>query len=398
MRTSPAYLQTMTRSYIDASSDTATNVFIATINNATEDDYLKLSVLEQCEPLKVGQRAKLCGLVAGVEHGPLRQSGYVAPSNYNTAEAKADRESRGEQTPHLQVYCQTTLKVKPSSMRAALGSYLGREVGYLVAANGSLEENETYVSKEDSSPIRYGHIEDFESAVKKRKGERMDLKLVKEDIDQGMEWEELKNKHFGAFAVHEAFFKRYKGGLIENETKKTIQSSYEQVVWKNWQQSVIDIASGPVQNRKVHVVVDKNGNSGKSYLANYLAVKMNFLILNPVSRRDLGYILTSTLNSGVDVPGVIIDIARSVVGSGLNEHLPNTAMASIWNFVEALHDGRITNTKYESQTLFFKQPHVMIFTNHDVEIRSEFTLSRDRWNVMKLSGGILLQHCPGNWD
>ncbi len=388
----------MTRSYIDASADTATNVFIATINNATEDDYLKLSILEQSEPLKVGQRAKLQGLVAGVEHGPLRASGYVAPDNYNTAEAKADRESRKEQTPHLQVYCQTTLKVKPSSMREALGKYLGREVGYLVAANGSLEENETYVSKEDSSPIRYGRIEDFETAIQKRKGERMDLRLVKEDIDAGMEWDELRDKHFGAFASHEQFFKKYKGALLEKQIKTDMSTAFDQVVWKPWQKSLIDIASGPVQNRKVHVVVDKNGNSGKSYLSNYFAVKMGFLILNPVSRRDLGFILTSTLNSGISVPGVVIDIARSVVGSGLNEHLPNTAMASIWNFVEALHDGRITNTKYESQTLFFKQPHVMIFTNHDVEIRSEFTLSADRWNVMKLSGGILLQHCPGNWD
>jgi hypothetical protein len=388
----------MTRSYIEATSDTATDVFIATINNATESDHAFLMQLEQFEPLKIGQRARLRGLVAGVEHGPLRGAGYVAPSNYNTAEAKADRESRKEQTPHLQLYCQTTLKVKPSAMRAALEKAMGREVGYLVAANGSLDDNECYVSKEDSSPIRYGHIEEFEAAIRKTKGERMDLKLVKEDIDAGMEWEELRDKHFGAFAAHEQFFKKYKGALLEKEIKTDMASTFEQVVWKPWQQSVIDIASGPVQNRKCHVVVDKNGNSGKSYLSNYLAVKMGFLILNPVSRRDLGFILTSTLNSGINVPGVVIDIARSVVGSGLNEHLPNTAMASIWNFVEALHDGRITNTKYESQTLFFKQPHVMIFTNHDVEIRSEFTLSADRWNVMKLSGGILLQHCPGNWD
>jgi hypothetical protein len=95
---------------------------------------------------------------------------------------------------------------------------------------------------------------------------------------------------------------------------------------------------------------------------------------------------------------VVIDIARSVVGSGMNEHLPNTAMAAVYNFVEALHDGRITNTKYESQTVFFKQPHVMIFTNHEIEIRSDFTLSRDRWNVMKLTSGILLQQTNSRWD
>ena len=388
---------TMTRTYVDAGADTPTDVFVATINNATEDNYETLKTLDQSEPIRIGQRARLRGLVAGVEHGPLRPSGYVPPSNYNTTEAIAARTSSGEKTPHLQLYCQTTLKVKPSSMRAALETILGRAVGFLVAANGSMEENEEYVSKEDESPIRYGQIEPFDTAVKKRKGERTDLKEVKIDIDQGMEWEQLREKHFGAFAMHEAFFKRYKGGLIESVTKKEIKTSYEQVRWKPWQQTLIDIASGPVQNRKVHVIVDKGGNSGKSFLANYLAVEKGFLILNPSSRRDMGYILTSTLNSGINVPGVIIDIARSVVGSGLNEHLPNTAMASIWNFVEALHDGRVTNTKYESQTLFFKQPHVMIFTNHDVEVRSEFTLSRDRWNVFKLTAGVLLQFGQ-SWD
>lgn len=389
----------MTRSFIAEGDDKPTKYFIATINNASEDDREALLGLREADRLpRVGQRAQVTGLVAGVEHGPLRPQGYVAPEDYNTDAARELRVQAGHKTPHFQIYLATTLNVRPSAVRAALEASLGRTVGFLAAANGSLQDQEDYVTKEDSDPIRIGHIEDFERAKRKKQGERTDLLAVKADLDQGMGWEECRAKHFGAFAAHEQFFRRYRGALIESETKKEILASYDQVSWKPWQQTLIDIASAPVQNRKVHVVVDPNGNSGKSYLANYLAVKMDFLIVNPSSRRDLGYILTSALNSGTHVPGVVIDIARSVVGSGINEHLPNTAMASIWNFVEALHDGRITNTKYESQTVFFKQPHVMIFTNHEIEIRSEYTLSRDRWNVMKLTSGILLQQTPGRWD
>lgn len=389
----------MTRTFIASDADKPTKYFVATINNASEDDREVLLRLCEADSLpRVGQRARLAGLVAGVEHGPLRPPGYTAPPDYNDVSRQAERAETGEKTPHLQIYLATTLNVRPSSVRATLEATLGRTVGFLAAANGSKQDQEDYVTKEDSSPIRIGHIEDFERAVKKSQGQRSDLEAVKGDIDQGMSWDELRAKHFGAFAAHEAFFKRYRGAIIESETKQEILTSYDQVSWKPWQQTLIDIALGPVQNRKVHVVVDPNGNSGKSFLANYLAVKLGFLIVNPSSRRDLGFILTSTLNSGIHVPGVVIDIARSVVGSGINEHLPNTAMASIWNFVEALHDGRITNTKYESQTVFFKQPHVMIFTNHEIEIRSEYTLSRDRWNVMKLTSGILLQQTPGRWD
>ena len=390
----------MPRAYIAADADKPTKYFVATINNASEDDRDALLRLRESDrPVRVGQRARLAGLVAGVEHGPLRPPGWVPPADYNDPAVKEAREAAGEKTPHYQIYLATTLNVRPSAIRAALVEALdGRAVGFLAAANGSLQDQEDYVTKEDSSPIRIGHIENFDRAIRKTQGQRTDLEAVKNDIHEGMEWGELRTKHFSAFAAHENFFKRYRGAIIEDEVKKEILTSYDQVSWKPWQKTLIDIASGPVQNRKVHVVVDPNGNSGKSYLANYLAVKMGFLIVNPSSRRDLGFILTSTLNSGIHVPGVVIDIARSVVGSGMNEHLPNTAMASIWNFVEALHDGRITNTKYESQTVFFKQPHVMIFTNHAVEIRSEFTLSRDRWNVMKLTSGILLQQTNSHWD
>ena len=108
--------------------------------------------------------------------------------------------------------------------------------------------------------------------------------------------------------------------------------------------------------------------------------------------------MTQTLDSGIPVKGVIVDIARSIVGSGINEHLPNTAMMSVFNFIEACHDQRITSTKYEAKTVWFPQPHCFIFTNHEVEIRSEYTLSADRWNVMNLRAGVLMQHTGAAWD
>lgn len=60
--------------------------------------------------------------------------------------------------------------------------------------------------------------------------------------------------------------------------------------------------------------------------------------------------------------------------------------------------GRIVNTKYESKTVFFKPMHTLMFTNHDLETRSEYTLSRDRFDVMHLRAGVLMQTTGGSWD
>ena len=148
------------------------------------------------------------------------------------------------------------------------------------------------------------------------------------------------------------------------------------------------------------MVVDPVGNSGKSWLADMLALKHGFLLLNPVSKRDMSYILCQTLSSGKNVPGVVLDVPRSVVGTGASEtgFGLNSTYASLYGFCEGLLDGRVTSTKYESVTRWFKPPHVFVFTNHPVEIRSDFSLSRDRWNVFNVKAGILLKHTGADWD
>jgi len=169
------------------------------------------------------------------------------------------------------------------------------------------------------------------------------------------------------------------------------------ITWRPWQQAVLQIADGPVQNRKVHVVVDQTGNTGKSFLAKYLMITKGALTMDAVSKRDMAYIFLQRIDSGHSVPIVCIDIARSIVGSGLQEHLPNTALTAVWNFVESLHNGSIVNTKYESKIRVFDQPHVFLFTNHPIDV-NEYTLSRDRWHIMNLNAGVLQDYNPHRWD
>lgn len=321
----------------------------------------------------------------------------MTPEDYNTEEAREARSRDGVKTPHLQIAFQTTPAVEWKTVVARLPQLFGVEAVTTFPCMGGLEDQRNYCSKEGDY-MEIGEARTFERARKPEAGKRKDLDDIKEELIAGTSLNDLREKYFGTFAVHENFLRKYSGYLKELNVKKQKLTELEAITWRPWQKTILDIAEGPVQNRKVHIVVDKNGNSGKSFLSNYLALKHDFLLLNPVSKKDMAYILCQTLDSGKDVSGVIIDIARSIVGSGIQEHLPNTAMMSVFNFVEALHDGRITSTKYESKTCWFNQPHVFIFTNHEVEIRSEYTLSADRWNVMNLRAGVLVQHTGGNWD
>jgi len=362
--------------------DYRTQFWVATLNNATVDDENHFHAI--CGD-RVTQKTRVDWWCHGVEHGPLRTSDWIQPEDYNSPESRIKRIEEGELTPHLQCAFQLSSATRWCDVISWLNKTVQRPMGawHVEPAQGGLEDQRNYCSKEGNY-FESGEAKPFERARSSKQGHRSDYDDIRDEIAKGVDIDELRTRYFSQFAQHERFFINYKGQLNEEVFKGQELTTYENVQWRPWQESIIEIANGPVLNRTLHVIVDPSGNSGKSFLSNYLALKLNFLILNPSSKRDLAYIFTQEIQKGTNVRGVIIDIARSIVGSGMNEHLPNSAMASVYNFVECLHDKRITNTKYESKTMFFPQPHVFMFTNHQVEQFSEYTLSADRWNVKTL--------------
>ena len=363
----------------------------ATFNNATVDD---LSVLDGGLP-RINRKVTVRWLARGVEHGPLRPSGWEKSSD--TVLPYGDGHDCPERTtPHLQVALQTDRATTWDTMANWARTYLSTP-GHIEPANGNLDDQRRYCSKEGANYAESGDPELFERARSARPGSRTDITEVKQMIDEGKPWNDIVDAHFGTVAAHEKFLLKYKGDLNERRVIAALTDEFNAITWKPWQKAVLEIVEGPVQNRKVHIVVDQQGNTGKSFLAKYLMVKHGALTLDAVSKRDMAYIFLQRIDSGHSVPIVCIDIARSIVGSGLQEHLPNTALTAVWNFVESLHNGSIVNTKYESKIRIFDQPHVVIFTNHPIEV-SEYTLSRDRWHIMNLRAGILQDYNPLQWE
>ena len=366
------------------------DVWCATFNNATVDD---IPIIEAGLP-RINRKVKARWMVCGIEHGPLHPSGWSGQPSVPGADSDDVTQTRG-QTPHLQLALQTDRVTTWAAMGEWAKDYLGTP-GHVEPANGSLEDQRRYCTKELTLG-EYGDAVPFDAARAPRPGKRNDLDAVKQMINEGKEWSEIVDAHFGTVAAHEKFLLAYRGEVLERQVRAKLTDEFNAITWRPWQQTVLQIADGPVQNRKVHVIVDQTGNTGKSFLAKYLMISKGALTMDAVSKRDMAYIFLQRIDSGHSVPIVCIDIARSIVGSGLQEHLPNTALTAVWNFVESLHNGSIVNTKYESKVRVFDQPHVFMFTNHQIDV-NEYTLSRDRWHIMNLNAGVLQDYNPHRWD
>lgn len=121
--------------------------------------------------------------------------------------------------------------------------------------------------------------------------------------------------------------------------------------------------------RHVMWVADANGNSGKSYLANYLNILYNYLLLDGTMKvRDVALFCNSTFD------GICIDVPRAAIAE-FN-----------YDAVEAFKNGYISSGKYSGRTTRFNPVPVVVLSNDYPDFGK---LSRDRWHVLTVGEGIL---------
>lgn len=228
----------------------------ATYNNA------KVTDLATCENLlhrRLTRKTAISWFLAGVEHGPLRDADWETPEDYNSEEAREARLANGLKTPHLQMAFQLTKPTTWSTVVEALATFFNVEKGTIQCfpCMGNLEDQKNYCSKEGQT-MEFGEPKEFERAKRPEPGKRTDLDDIKRKLtEETSTFDELRDEHFGTFAVHENFLRKYNGVLIQQKVKSQKLTELNAVTWRPWQKTIIDIAEGPVQNRKVHIVVDK---------------------------------------------------------------------------------------------------------------------------------------------
>jgi len=162
----------------------------------------------------------------------------------------------------------------------------------------------------------------------------------------------------------------YIGNGLPRDVKGEILNKYKNVVWKPWQQEVIDKCEEEPDDRSIYWYWEETGNIGKSFLVRYLYNKYDVIIGNGKMGDVLNNVRTYIEVENKDPRIIILDIPRSSL-EFIN-----------YGVIEKLKDKLIYSGKYEGGTInIVEDVHVIVFAN---EPPKEYKMSEDRWKIKKL--------------
>jgi hypothetical protein len=158
-----------------------------------------------------------------------------------------------------------------------------------------------------------------------------------------------------------------------------IQVFYDSRNWHSWQRKIYDMIyekSGKLKkpdDRTIVVIVDFDGNSGKTSFFKYLYVN------DPINIGRITYGTASQLRSAAINIGkkglYIIDLART---KGINDK-----QEDLLSVIEDLKSGFVFSPMYgHSNELIMEPPHIIISANYLLDPGS---LSKDRWKIYEVT-------------
>ncbi len=135
-----------------------------------------------------------------------------------------------------------------------------------------------------------------------------------------------------------------------------------------WQNKVLEI-SKTWNNRCIDVLIDTDGNSGKSTLMGWMECYENAKMIPPVNNaKDLIRMVYCIGISKV----YMIDMPRAMNKENLG---------SFYSALEYVKGGRAYDDRYSFRSRFFDSPNIWIFSNKTPDIG---LLTRDRWRLWKI--------------
>lgn len=283
-----------------------------------------------------------------------------------------------ENTPHLQGYLQISKVISIDKVTDWLNNILGTPV-HTEKAMGSSDSAINYCTREfgRDTPDDGLRKRDLGTepriigtpathAAKKGQGERTDLQEVKDAIHAGMDLVTLRETFFETFARHDRFLTQYKIDFEQRGHMTALRDSTASVPLRAWQTACLQLLTPPPGDRKVRWFWENVGNVGKSWMARYLALHHNALVLGAMKKLDLLHAITKTI-SGKTV--VVFDLTRST---------EEGAVKVVYEVLEQLINCVIHSGKYDSQTVWIQQVHLVVFANFEPDRTS---MSLDRWDV-----------------
>lgn len=135
-----------------------------------------------------------------------------------------------------------------------------------------------------------------------------------------------------------------------------------------WQKEIEKICLNPPDDRKIYWYWESKGGIGKTAFIKYMVVKHKVTFASSGKYADL---INLVFNSNMDqVECILFNIPRANRG--------NISYAAL----EAIKDGLICNTKYETGSKVFNPPNMIIFANYPPDEPEE--MSADRWSIIQL--------------
>jgi len=136
-----------------------------------------------------------------------------------------------------------------------------------------------------------------------------------------------------------------------------------------WQKEIEKLCMDKPDARKINWYWEQTGNIGKSAFVKYMVVKHKALFCDGGKKAD---IINLVFNNDMDTCKIVIwDIPRANLGS------------ISYTSLEAIKNGLVCNTKYETGVKAFNPPHIIVFANSPPETPEK--LSTDRWNIVNLN-------------
>lgn len=259
--------------------------------------------------------------------------------------------------PHLQ--CYGILKTKRRFNQVK--QLPGLANAHFEASRGSPEQNKTYCSKE-------GDFEEF-GAIPMEQGARNDFERFRDWVLTLSE----RPTDADVFIEFPSLYGRYRNN-IESILDKLIPRPRlvpDNAQLRQWQLTLDNLVRPDGQfnhdDRRVFVVVDEQGNTGKSFMTRWwlsdMDIKSQVLM---VGRRD-------DLAHAIDPQNelFIFDIPR-----GEMQYFQ-------WSVVEQLKNGVVFSPKYQSGTKFLRKGSatVVVFANEEPD---RTKLSSDRWHITRI--------------
>lgn len=207
---------------------------------------------------------------------------------------------------------------------------------------GTLSQNLTYCSKAETrtaGPWTVGELPG-------ESGERTDIHELKRRLDEGTDFAVLQEENPLYFDHRYVVMARnMQKAKVTRLAKEKLEARFATAHLRPWQQTAMDLLSAQ-NDREILWIADFEGETGKSFLTQFLSISFGYQILGSGKFQDLVHILEP------GAAGYVFDLPASCK----EEFMP-------YSLMEKIKDGAIVSTKYEGGIKMLLNNKVIVMAN-----------------------------------